>query len=309
MSACPDCGRALGFDVLQCSRCGAWADGGSALGTVSKAKTTTLDQVDAVPIERIQTGHVWDRAWGGGFVPSSISLLGGPPGAGKSSMLLQIASSIAAITGRVFYYMSAEQSPGEIKLMANRLRLPNMNRIRVLSEMGGGAEIDEALFKDDPPAGMAVDSISALCGPDKHAALSIAKRYKLYSSKHKAPSFLIAHMTKEGDMAGLLALQHEVDALVTVGQEPSNRKTAALLMHYPDELLEDVRVLRAWKNRYGPTAQDHLLAMTPHGLVGLPPPPPPEPQKPRRRRPPLESADVVDVDGQRLVRRKPRPQP
>ena len=305
MSACRNCGSFLELSKMMCSKCGAWADGAGGIGAVTKAKTVMLSQVDAVAIDRILTGHIWDKAWGGGIVPSSVTLVGGCPGAGKSSMLLQIASSIAAITGRVFYYMSAEQAPGEIRLMANRLQLPNTDRIRVLSEMGGGAEIDEDLLKEEPPAGMAVDSISALCGKDTHAALAIAKKYKLYSSKHKAPSFLIAHMTKEGDMAGLLSLQHEADTLLTVGRETNTRKTAALLSQYSEEQLEDVRVLQAWKNRYGPTGQEHLLAMTPHGLVGLPPPP--EPDKPRRRKS-AEPLNAVDLDGQRLVRKR-GPQP
>jgi hypothetical protein len=172
----------------------------------------------------------------------------------NTTMLLQMASQIAEQTGRRAYYLSAEQAPGEIKMTVERFGLPNLDRIRVMSEIGAGAEIDEAVFKEDPPSIMILDSISALVGKDAHAGIVIAKRYKKYAIKYGAPAFLICHMTKEFDFAGLLALQHEVDALVTI---------------HPDE--EDgSRTLKAWKCRYGPTHKEYRLIMTDRGLTAMP---------------------------------------
>ena len=110
--------------------------------------------------------------------------------------MFQLASQLAAITGRRSYYFSAEQAPGELRLIANRLEIANPDRIRVLSTMAGGGDIDTDLLTADPPAAFIVDSVSALCGRDRHAAIVVAKRYKHLSTAFKAPSFLIAHMNR-----------------------------------------------------------------------------------------------------------------
>jgi hypothetical protein len=230
--------------------------------------------------------------------------------------LIQILSSLATLTGRRAYLLSAEQGPGDLRLTADRLQLPNLERFRVLSEFGVGAEIDEELLKEDPPAGMVVDSISALCGKDVHAAIAIAKTYKKYSVKYKAPAFLICHMTKEHDYAGLMALQHEVDALVTI---------------FPED--DGIRHLKPWKNRNGSTHSEYELVMTETGLFApLPkekkgkgkgkvmvavaakleplleeePIPSPLPRPIRRERHPAKPPPkIIELDGQTLVR-KPR---
>lgn len=276
-----------------CRYCGYWtsSDTGAITG-VNEQKVVMLDAVEAVSIERIQTGGVWDQALGGGIVPSSAVLAGGAAGQGKTTMLLQIASAIARIRGRKSYFFSAEQAPGEIKLTAERLQIPNMQDFLVLASFGSGADIDEELLKKYPPAMFVVDSISALCGKDTHAALAIAKRYKQYSIKHQAPSFLICHMTKEHDYAGLMALQHEVDTLITIFREDSDRTLHKLLREgYPEAMLTDLRTLTPWKNRYGPTGQDYHLMMTAHGLQGLPPPP----GKKEKKRPLLGVAPAVEA--------------
>ena len=189
--------------------------------------------------------------------------------------LLQISSKLAEVTGRWAYVFSAEQGPGDIKITADRLRLPNTDRFKVLSELGGGgAEVDEELLKEFPPASFVVDSVSALCGKDVHAAISIAKRYKKYSDKYKAPSFLICHMTKEHDYAGLMALQHEVDTLITI---------------FPEE--DGSRALKAWKHRFGSTHKEYFLVMTEHGLVE-------KPGKSKSSPPPTwEAGEDEDYDG------------
>lgn len=240
---------------MQCLGCGRYtASETGAIGSVSKMKVTTLDQVTPGAVERIVTGGPWDAAWGGGIVPTSITLVGGAAGSGKTTLLLQIASITAKITGKKSYYLSAEQAPGELRLTADRFGIDNLDRFVVMREFGFGAEVDDEVFKLDPPGIIILDSISSLVGKDAHAAVVIAKRYKQYSSKHSAPSFLISHMTKEFDFAGLMALQHEVDTLVTLFPEEDGR-----------------RHLKAWKNRYGPTHAEFYLIMTETGLAEAPP--------------------------------------
>jgi len=253
MGACPYCQNYIESGRSRCTRCGLFSTGsetGSIAG-VTADNSTTLDQVASGETERIVTGGPWDAAWGGGFVPTSITLMGGPPGSGKTTLLMQIASIMADMSGKRVFYFSAEQSPGEIKIAAERFGIKNMDRFRVLSNTGAGAEISADLLKKDPPCMIVLDSISALVGKDAHAAIVIAKRFKKYSVECKAPGFLIAHMTKEHDYAGLMSLQHEVDTLVT-------------LMPQGD----GTRQLRSWKNRFGPTHVDYILKMTDKGIVG-----------------------------------------
>lgn len=286
------------------------------IGSVTKARVTTLDQVEAVSIERFITNGPWDDAWGGGIVPTSVSLVGGTPGSGKSTMLLQLSSSIAALTGRKAYYLSAEQAPGEIRLSANRIGIPNIESFVVLSSMGGGVDVSDELLKEHPPALFIVDSISALCGKDTFAAWQIAKKYKLLSVKAKAPSFLVCHVNKTEGYAGLMALQHEVDTLIAL-TNPTEREAMKLEKTgrvKSDEELLSVRVIAAVKNRYGSTSQDFFLRMTEHGLVALPEVK--EKKKsnkhvfetdlvisPREKVKASPMPDAIEVAGQKLVRK------
>jgi hypothetical protein len=291
MAACQHCGKLLDFEKMQCRYCGGWTAVDrevGILGAVSKKNTVMLDQVDAVSIARIVTGGVWDDAWGGGIVPTSTTLTGGNAGSGKTTMLLQVASLVASIQNKTSYYFSAEQAPGELKMTTDRLGLSHAHRIRVIREFGVGAEIDDALLKEDPPGFFVLDSISALCGQDKQAALEVTKRYKKVAVKYNAPAILICQMTKVNDYAGLNALQHEVDTLMTIERLNSEREIMTVLAaQYSklerkqlsklleagrfDALLNDMRVITPWKNRYGATGRDYPLMMTARGLVGLPP--------------------------------------
>lgn len=259
MAACRNCGEFLGPRKMMCVRCGDWSPNAGDAATVGDTvkEDDFMDAVDveASTVERIVTGGPWDDVWGGGFVPTSITLLGGAPGAGKSTLLLQLSISIAQLTKRPTYYISAEQDKGELKMTLQRINLPlERGQLRVLKKMGAGGTIDEGVMDRTPPGMIILDSVSALCGNDKHTQIAVAKRYKQYAVKYKAPTFLIAHMTKESDFAGLMALQHEVDTLVTL---------------FPEE--DGIRHAKAWKNRFGATHLEYKLLMTPNGLVAVPP--------------------------------------
>lgn len=281
MANCKDCGKPLDFDKMLCRYCGGWtAVDPHSVGTgdkISKANTTTLDQVEALEIERIVTNTCFDAAWGGGFVPTSVTVAGGEPGAGKTSSLLQIASAMAEVTGKRAYFFSAEMAPAEMKAMAQRLNIPNLDRFRVMMTMGGGVEIDATLLKEDPPACFILDSISALCGRDIAAQWVVCKLFKKLSMGHKAPSLLVCHINKQSDYAGGMSALHEVDTLIafdtdvgkmTLSDLKEKGYTRAELTPYE----RDMRIVVAIKNRFGPTHNETCMLMTPHGLVGLPPP-------------------------------------
>ena len=284
---CRSCSTCLPFKVMLCQKCGDWTpnDGVSTnITNVSLAKTTTLDQIEAAQIERVITGGPWDECWGGGCVRGCITLLGSMPGMGKTTLTLQLSSLFAKIRKKVAYFISAEQSPGEIRLTAQRLLIDNLQDFRVMREFGAGGDIDEALLKAHPPACVVLDSVSALCGRDVHEATKVARNWKKIAVKYNTIVFLISHMSKEGDFAGLMTLQHDVDSLVTLFGLKSEQKEESLLREgYSAEAVGGMRELRAWKNRYGPTGKDYFLMIGPHGLTAIPELPKKEKKGSRRK--------------------------
>lgn len=271
MARCKDCNKFVTVDLVICPNCGNAdpnRDENAVGGNITENKTTTLDQIDAVDVERIWTGVEWDNAWSG-FVPSTLSIVSAPPGVGKTTILLQIASRLAALSNKRVYYLSAEQSPGEIRLTVNRLGL-DAKLFRVLTAMGGGVEIDPVLLKKDPPACFVVDSVTGLCGRDLHAALVVIKSFKKMAVKHNVPAFIICHVNKGMDIAGAMGLQHECDITMTFDRIDKKTEKDLIEAGYDEkDLAGDVRYLCAWKNRFGPENVNVPLLMTEHGLVAL----------------------------------------
>ena len=178
----------------------------------------------------------------------------------NTTWLLQVGAVVARVTGRPTYFISAEQDKGELKMTIDRLQLPlERGMLRVLKKMGAGGSIDEEIFKTAPPGMLILDSVTALCGKDKDAQVAVGRLYKQYSVKYKAPSFLISHMTKEGDLAGLLTLQHDVDAIASFFPSENERSR-----FYGQPVLE------LHKYRFGPTHKEYQLIMTPLGLMPAP---------------------------------------
>jgi len=213
--------------------------------------TILLSDVSPAPIHRLKTGP-WDLCFGPekppyGVVSTSVSLLGGMPGAGKSTLALQLCDIIASYTQREIIYIGAEESPEQMADRARRLELESLHMIRVFP-MGSNADVVDTLMRYKPCA-VILDSLPGLVS-DAEMGVTLCTRLKQFAIDLKAPFLVIDHVTKQDDFAGLMKLQHAVDTLITI---------------YPDD--EGIRTMTTIKNRFGPANVSVELAMTTKGLV------------------------------------------
>ena len=248
-STCGRCGRGL-RDEKRCRACG-WFRLPPA--PLTDGDFTDACDVEACPTTRIVMGLPWaDAVWGGGIVPGSVTLLAGKPGSGKSSLALQVCAALADLRGRGVLLANVEQVASEVRLAVDRMGLARPGRLRMFRDFAKTRGINGDEFQG-LPAAIAIDSISALVGRDGHAAVEVAKRAKAYAARHLVPVILVCHVIKDGDAAGPMSLQHEVDACLRLDVRDDGRRT-----------------LVAEKNRFGPTRRPVHLVMTPHGLAGVP---------------------------------------
>jgi DNA repair protein RadA/Sms len=212
-----------------------------------------LSEVDAVDNHRLPSSlGEFDRVLGGGVVPGSVILLGGDPGVGKSTLMLQFASQLK---DKSVLYISGEESPHQIKLRAERLKIPNPESLLVLSETN--VDLIQELIVREPPDVIVVDSIQTMFRPafesSPGSVAQVRESTAVFAriAKEKSiPTFLIGHVTKEGVIAGPKVIEHIVD---TVLQFEGER-------HYA------YRVLRAMKNRFGSTNEIGVFEMRESGL-------------------------------------------
>lgn len=200
-----------------------------------------------VPIDEL------NRVLGGGLVPGSLVLIGGDPGIGKSTLVLQAASTLAETTGPVLY-VSAEESAQQIKLRADRLGLKSED-ILVLSE----TNLDEILNAADAhnPGLLIIDSIQTVYVEEiSSAAGSVSQvrdctsRLMQWAKPKNVPVLIIGHVTKEGTIAGPRVLEHMVDAV----------------LYLEGDRYHQYRILRAVKNRFGSTDEVGVFEMADAGL-------------------------------------------
>jgi DNA repair protein RadA/Sms len=219
-----------------------------------------LAGVDVVPEPRRPVGiDEVDRVLGGGIVPGSLLLLGGEPGIGKSTLVLETAAGVARDpgAGRVLY-ASGEESAAQLRLRASRLGLDRGlpgERISLLAT----TEVERILgaAEDDPPGLIVVDSIQTMTtdgleGPQGSVGQvrESAARLGAFAKEHGIPVVLVGHVTKDGSLAGPKTLEHLVDAVLTL----------------EGERFGSLRLLRATKNRFGSTEEVGVLEMTAAGL-------------------------------------------
>lgn len=198
-----------------------------------------------------------DRVLGGGLVPGSVTLVGGEPGVGKSTLLTQVAAAVAT-TGERVLYVSAEESRQQVRLRAERLD----------AMVGGlwlaaGAAIGELVghLDDAKPSLLIVDSIQTVQdtelpgGPGSMAQVrGCAQRLVCEAKERSMAVVLVGHVTKDGDLAGPRALEHMVDTVV--GFEGDRHHA--------------LRLLRTVKHRFGPTGELGIFELGERGLVGVP---------------------------------------
>ncbi|HZK49429.1 MAG TPA: DNA repair protein RadA, partial [Thermoleophilia bacterium] len=255
LGRCPDCGEwnTLVEEVVHARP----SNGG---GHASAPTPLRLDSVSTDAEERIFTGiDEFDRVLGGGLVPGSLVLVGGEPGIGKSTLLLQALLSLQG-RGIPTLLVSGEESAAQVKMRARRLEGP-FDGLRLISETRTGSVV--ACLDEHRPAVCVVDSVQTLWSEDISSAPGSVSQIRdvtgqlLRVAKEKGIiMLLVGHVTKSGDLAGPRVLEHMVDAVLSFEGDRSR----------------PYRLLRGVKNRFGSTNEVGVFQMTGRGLLGVPDP-------------------------------------
>ncbi len=254
MYRCQNCAYASLKWLGRCPQCGQW----DTFTEFSERRSLSPPQaLAAIPLEEVQRRPTQiaelDRVIGGGLIAGSVLLVGGEPGIGKSTLLLQVAARLAR--ERPVLYISGEESPAQIKLRAERLALGDLQDLLIVHEQDLSA-IREHVLQTKASA-VIVDSIQTVFPEGESAGLGTTSQvgqatFELsqLARAQKIPIFLVGHITKSGEFAGPKAIEHLVDiALYVEGGRDS-----------------DVRVVRAVKNRFGSTEEIGVFQMTDSGL-------------------------------------------
>jgi DNA repair protein RadA/Sms len=273
--ACQECGAQSQKWLGRCPECGAWnslveeraAEPAVASGEIAKryslaggAGPQLYADIDTVVAERLTTGiDEFDRVLGGGVVPGSLVLIGGEPGIGKSTLLLQAAAHFAKTFGPVLY-SSGEESEHQIKSRGERLGVERAP-LYILAETCLERILEEiARLK---PAFVIVDSIQTVfslkfqSAPGSIGQVREAATQLLFAAKgQNIPTFLVGHVTKDGSLAGPKALEHIVDTV----------------LYFEGEKHHAHRIVRAVKNRFGAVSELGVFEMTGKGLRPVPNP-------------------------------------
>lgn len=264
---CQHCGLTTPKWMGKCTNCGAW-DSFIELSehqqeVVKKTKSTTGSSTKAVSINDIQESEVYryssldvelDGVLGGGIVPGSLTLIGGSPGVGKSTLLLKVGSNIASL-GKNVLYVTGEESAGQIKLRANRLKA-NMDTLYLLSEIRLEQVLIELAHREyefiiiDSIQTMYSESITSAPGSVTQVRQITFELMRIAKEKDIA-IFIIGHITKEGSIAGPRVLEHMVDTV----------------LYFEGDSSQELRILRGFKNRFGPTSEIGVFEMRSEGLV------------------------------------------
>lgn len=267
---CTECGNETPKWAGKCPACGAWntiveqpepavsaksgGRSGGSRGRLTAPKAQPVTELDSDEEIRFPTGMgELDRVLGGGAVKGSLVLVGGAPGIGKSTLMLQICSKLCEFSKVL--YVSGEESTHQLKLRARRLQVDSAS-LYVLSETG----LDEVLgaVEAEKPDVLIVDSIQTLCREDLDSPAGSVSQVKecTMTLMHLAKSqgitvFVIGHVNKEGSIAGPKVLEHMVDCV----------------LYFEGDRHTTHRILRAAKNRFGATNEIGVFEMRNEGLV------------------------------------------
>lgn len=262
---CQECGASFAKWMGRCTACGAWnsvieefevAPKPGKVAATGDNKPKPIAEVSMAEVERIDTGlEELNLVLGGGLVPGSLSLLGGEPGIGKSTILMQLALAMGT-AGKVLY-VSGEESAAQVRMRAERLgKLPE--NLWLLTENNLEAVISHAQKQDVDL--LIVDSIQTVYLPEISAAPGSVSQVRqcgnelLKLAKDEGIAVvMVGHVTKEGNLAGPRVLEHMVDTV----------------LYFEGDRLANLRLLRAIKNRFGSTNEIGVFEMTEQGLKAL----------------------------------------
>ncbi len=261
---CSECGYESSGWMGKCPSCLKWStlieevyedtpQGQARAIDLSLPQIISLSDVEVLTTNRIETGSIeLDRVLGGGLVSASLILIGGEPGIGKSTLILQICAQIAK-SNKVLY-ISGEESVGQIKLRADRLDAVSPS-IYIVSETS--FEVIEGLIDKEKPEFIVIDSIQTIYSELLSSApgsvsqvRDVTAKLMRKAKKNGITVFIVGHVTKEGSIAGPRVLEHMVDTV----------------LYFEGERHQDFRILRAVKNRFGSTNEIGVFEMTSAGL-------------------------------------------
>ncbi|NQS72360.1 MAG: DNA repair protein RadA [Desulfobulbaceae bacterium] len=258
---CSQCGHESRKWLGRCPDCGTWDSLVESRGQA--ASTSNLPAAEVYPLagqadeesQRLATGIAeLDRVLGGGIVPGSLVLIGGDPGIGKSTLLLQFMATVASTFGQVLY-VTGEESVRQIRMRAQRLQVAAAD-IAVSTETC--VEAIKALATQLQPVLLAVDSIQTMFSQEVASApgsitqvRESAARLLVLAKNSNLPVFLVGHVTKDGSIAGPRVLEHMVDTV----------------LYFEGDRGQMFRILRTVKNRFGSTNEIGVFTMREQGLV------------------------------------------
>ncbi len=262
---CQSCGAVQPRWTGRCDACGAWNSiteevhrGRSASSARRHADRLELVALagEVAPPPRMPTGIAeFDRVLGGGIVRGSAILVGGDPGIGKSTLVLQVAAGLAT-AGRSGIYVSGEESIEQVQLRARRLGLEDSPLRLALATVV--EEVLAALDGREPPQLLVIDSIQTMASADLEAAPGTVYQIRCaadqlirFAKRRGTAVFLIGHVTKDGQIAGPRVLEHMVDTV----------------LYFEGERGHQYRLLRAIKNRFGPANELGVFEMREAGLL------------------------------------------
>ncbi|MFI4995127.1 MAG: DNA repair protein RadA [Hyphomicrobiales bacterium] len=271
---CQACGSVYGRWQGKCDACGGWntvaeenaprtppllgAVTGTGSSARSKGRPFQLEALQGTTEEAARTKSgiaEFDRVTGGGFVKGSVILIGGDPGIGKSTLLIQASAVLARAGGRVVY-ISGEEATAQVRLRAERLGLAGSS-VALASETNV-EDIIATLSRGQAPHLVVIDSIQTMWSPFVESAPGTVTQVRAsaqslirYAKTSGATVILVGHVTKDGAIAGPRVVEHMVDAVISFEGDGAHQ----------------FRILRASKNRFGPTDEIGVFEMTGAGLA------------------------------------------
>jgi DNA repair protein RadA/Sms len=260
---CQHCGHKAGKWLGKCPECGEWNSLVEEKSQPVRRKALKLRDVSAIPFSEIESQDdvrvasgvtEFDRVLGGGIVPGTLVLIGGDPGIGKSTLLLQVADKLSG-SGALVLYVSGEESERQLKLRGERLGVEAKN-VFLLPETNLENIINE--IERLKPGAVIVDSIQTVFSSAMESApgsvsqvREVAQQFLVLAKSRAVPIFLIGHITKDGSIAGPKILEHIVDTV----------------LYFEGERHHNHRIVRAVKNRYGAANEVGVFEMTATGLM------------------------------------------